>query len=77
MVIGVEDDATTPTDHAVRLYDAAHGPKILIMQRNTSHYAAYDKYWEQVTPRMVEWFVQYVGPGHDDPAHLDTTKARR
>jgi dipeptidyl aminopeptidase/acylaminoacyl peptidase len=60
MVIGVEDDATTPTDHAIRLYDAAKGPKSLIMQRNTSHYAAYDKYWEQVTPRMVEWFVTHV-----------------
>ncbi len=21
------------------------------MQRHTTHYAAYDKYWEQVTPR--------------------------
>jgi dipeptidyl aminopeptidase/acylaminoacyl peptidase len=60
LVIGVEDDATTPTDHAIRLYDAAKGPKSLIMQRNTSHYAAYDKYWEQVTPRMVEWFVRHV-----------------
>jgi dipeptidyl aminopeptidase/acylaminoacyl peptidase len=60
LVIGVEDDATTPTDHAIRLYDAAKGQKSLIMQRNTSHYAAYDKYWEQVTPRMVEWFVQHV-----------------
>jgi uncharacterized protein len=60
MVIGVEDDATTPTDHAIRLYQAARGPKSLIMQGNTSHYAAYDKYWEQVTPRMVEWFVRHV-----------------
>ena len=32
------------------------GPKQLVMQRHTTHYAAYDRYWEQVTPRIVEWF---------------------
>lgn len=62
MVVGVEGDATTPTDHAVRLYEAAKGPKALLMQRHTTHYAAYDRYWTQVTPRMVEWFKRYVRP---------------
>ncbi len=62
MVIGVEGDATTPTDHAVQLYEAARGPKTLIMQRHTTHYAAYDRYWEQVTPRMVGWFIEHVRP---------------
>jgi dipeptidyl aminopeptidase/acylaminoacyl peptidase len=77
LVIGVEGDATTPTDHAERLYAAARGPKELIIQRHTTHYAAYDKYWEQTTPRMVEWFCRYVrqqdmvihqSPGADAPA---------
>ncbi len=62
LVIGVEGDATTPTDHAERLYRAARGPKSLIIQRHTSHYAAYDQYWEQVTPRIVSWFRQHVRP---------------
>jgi uncharacterized protein len=61
LVIGVEKDATTPTDHAEALYHAAAGPKELIMQRHTTHYAAYDKYWEQTTPRIVEWFDTFVG----------------
>ncbi len=60
LVVGVEGDATTPTDHAVRLYEAALGPKSLIMQRHTTHYAAYDRYWTAVTPRMVEWLETYV-----------------
>jgi hypothetical protein len=60
LVIGVEGDATTPTDHAVALYDAAAGPKKLIMQRHTTHYAAYDKYWESVTPLIVDWFDRHV-----------------
>ncbi len=64
MVIGVEGDATTPTDHAERLYAAAQGPKELVMQRHTTHYAAYDRYWLEVTPRIVSWFSQHVRPAH-------------
>jgi uncharacterized protein len=60
MVIGVENDATTPTDHAVALYEAAQGPKELVMQRHTTHYAAYDRYWTQVTPRIVDWFDRHL-----------------
>lgn len=63
MVIGVEDDATTPTDHAIALYEAAQGPRQLVMQRKTSHYAAYDQYWETVTPMIVEWFDRYLVSG--------------
>jgi dipeptidyl aminopeptidase/acylaminoacyl peptidase len=63
MVIAVENDATTPTDHAVAIYEAAKGPRRLVMQRHTSHYAAYDKYWETVTPRIVEWFDRYLVAG--------------
>jgi uncharacterized protein len=87
LVIGVEGDATTPTDHAERLYRAARGPKSLIMQRHTTHYAAYDQYWEQVTPRIVSWFEEYVRPaglvlraaGHGaartaDMAHTETVE---
>jgi dipeptidyl aminopeptidase/acylaminoacyl peptidase len=63
MVIAVEGDATTPTDHAERIFDAAAGPRQLIMQRHTTHYAAYDKYWQQVTPRIVDWFDRYLRSG--------------
>ncbi|GLI27452.1 hypothetical protein ARHIZOSPH14_16940 [Agromyces rhizosphaerae] len=62
LVIGVEGDATTPTDHAERLYEAAQGPKQLIMQRHTTHYAAYDRYWTQTTPRIVDWLDRHVQP---------------
>jgi dipeptidyl aminopeptidase/acylaminoacyl peptidase len=62
LVIGVEGDATTPTDHAEALYTAASGPKELIIQRHTTHYAAYDQYWEQTTPRIVEWLDTHVQP---------------
>ena len=60
LVIGVADDAMTPTDHAERLFDAARPPKRLIMQRNTTHYAAYKRYGPQVIPLMVEWLEAHV-----------------
>ncbi len=63
LVIGVEGDATTPTDHAVALYEAARGPRCLVMQRHTTHYAAYDRYWETVTPLIVDWFRTHVRGG--------------
>lgn len=63
LVIAVEGDATTPTDHAIAIYEAAQGPRQLVMQRHTTHYAAYDQYWESVTPRIVSWFEQYLVNG--------------
>jgi dipeptidyl aminopeptidase/acylaminoacyl peptidase len=60
LVIGVEDDAVTPTDHALRLYEAAAGPRRLILQRKTTHYAAYDRYWSAVTPEIVGWFQRHL-----------------
>ncbi len=64
MIIGVEDDAVTPTDHAVALYEAAKGPKELIMQRHTTHYAAYARYGHIVAPRIVEFFDRWVKNGN-------------
>lgn len=63
LVVAVEGDATTPTDHAVAIYEAARGPRKLIMQRHTTHYAAYDQNWELVTEAIVDWFDRYVTNG--------------
>lgn len=64
LVIAVENDATTPTDHAVALYEAAAGPKRLLIQRNTGHYEAYQKYADLVIPEMVAWCQTYLrSPG--------------
>ncbi len=63
LVVAVEGDATTPTDHAVAIYEAARGPRKLIMQRHTTHYAAYDQNWEFVTEAIVDWFDRYVTNG--------------
>lgn len=59
-VVAVENDATTPTDHAVAIYEAARGPKRLMVQRNSSHYTAYGQYADVVIPEMVGWFDQHL-----------------
>jgi uncharacterized protein len=33
------------------------------MQRHTTHYAAYDRYWTTVTPLIVDWFDEHVRGG--------------
>ncbi len=60
MVIGVADDAVTPTDHAERLFAAAPSPKKLVIQRNTTHYEAYKQYAGEVIPMMVDWLRTLV-----------------
>jgi dipeptidyl aminopeptidase/acylaminoacyl peptidase len=76
LVIAVENDTATPTDHAVAIYEAAAGPKKLILQRNTSHYAAYTKYADVVIPEMVAWFRQHLR-GLDDIVTVEHHPAQR
>ena len=61
MVVAVEDDAVTPTDHAVQLYEAARVPKRLVLQRGTTHYAADKQYSLEVIPLMVQWLTADLG----------------
>lgn len=72
LIIGVEDDAVTPTDHATDLYKAAGMPKKLIMQRDTTHYEAYKQFGDIVIPQIVEWFETSLHHGVVD-VHEATT----
>lgn len=63
MLIAVENDATTPEDHAWALYERAGRPKRLVIQRHTTHYAAYAQYRDIVTPLIVDWFRRYLVSG--------------
>jgi uncharacterized protein len=60
MIVGVEDDDVTPTDHARRLFEAAGHPKRLVLQRGTTHYRAYADHRHAVLPMMVRWFERHV-----------------
>lgn len=61
MIVAVENDLVTPTDHAEALFEAAPAPKKLVMQHNTTHYAAYQQYGQEVIPMMVAWFERHIG----------------
>jgi uncharacterized protein len=61
LVIAVEDDPVTPTDHAMQLYERAGAPKKLIVQRHTTHYAAYGQYGDEIVPEIVGWFSEHLG----------------
>jgi dipeptidyl aminopeptidase/acylaminoacyl peptidase len=63
MLICVENDATTPEDHAYALYERARPPKRLVVQTGTTHYAAYAQYRDVVNPLIVEWFGRYLVNG--------------
>lgn len=63
MLICVENDATTPEDHAYALYERARGPKRLVVQTGTTHYAAYAQYRDLVNPLIVEWFQTHLVSG--------------
>ena len=63
MIIAVEGDAVTPTDHAIALYEAAASPKRLVLQGDTTHYAAYKQYGARVIPEIVAWFNEYLKSG--------------
>ncbi len=63
MFICVENDETTPEDHAYALYQRAGAPKRLVVQTHTTHYAAYEQYGDIVARLIVEWFDRYLRTG--------------
>lgn len=76
MLICVENDATTPEDHAYSMYERAGPPKRLVVQTGTTHYGAYAQYRDMVNPLIVEWFEDHLRSGevlvHEqrDPAEV-------
>jgi hypothetical protein len=80
MVVAVDEDVVTPTDHATALYEAASSPKRLVLQHGTTHYAAYTQYAAEVIPLMVDWLrALVVDDGHvsgEDVRHVGQVAVR-
>ena len=60
LFIATEGDAVTPEDQTFRMYEKAGQPKKLILQKETSHYNAYDQYFNLVTPQIIDWYNRYL-----------------
>ena len=74
LIVAVDNDPVTPTDHAQELYERAGPPKKLIIQRHTTHYAAYRQYGETIIPQMVDWLRTGLGEAHIRVAQLINDK---
>jgi pimeloyl-ACP methyl ester carboxylesterase len=81
MFICVEHDATTPEDHSFALYEKAGGPKRLVVQTGTTHYASYAQYRDIVAPLIAEWFECHLRSGevrvHEGAAEASVTYLSR
>ncbi len=60
LFIGVENDAVTPEEQMVRMYQKAGEPKKLIMLKETSHYANYGVYFDEVSTAALDWYDRYL-----------------
>jgi len=60
LFISTEHDAVTPEDQTFRLYEKAGQPKKFILQKETSHYAAYGDCFDAVTPQIIDWYDRHL-----------------
>ena len=60
LLITVEDDAVTPDDQAVMLYEAAYEPKKLVRQYGTTHYESYTQNFERLSQEFVDWYREHL-----------------
>jgi len=60
LFIAVENDAVTPEEQTVRLYERAGEPKKLIMLRQTTHYGVYKDYFDDVAQAVISWYDRYL-----------------
>jgi len=60
LFITVENDAVTPEEQTVRLYERAGEPKKLVMLKQTTHYGVYNDYFDEVAGAVVDWYDRYL-----------------
>ncbi len=60
LFIAVENDAVTPEEQSVRLYEKAGEPKRLILFRQTTHYGIYNDYFNDVAAAVVNFYNSYL-----------------
>jgi dipeptidyl aminopeptidase/acylaminoacyl peptidase len=66
LVIGAELDRTVPIEHSRMLYDAATGPKKLVVLRGAGHSEVHGARLEQVIDIGLDWFATHLAPLVED-----------
>ncbi len=60
LFIAVENDAVTPEEQSVRLYERAGEPKKLVLYKQTTHYGIYNDYFNDVAANVVDWYNRHL-----------------
>ena len=60
LFIAVENDAVTPEEQSIRLYERAGEPKKLVLYRQTTHYGIYNDYFNDVAANVVDWYNRHL-----------------
>ncbi len=60
LFIAVENDAVTPEEQSIRLFERAGEPKKLIIFRQTTHYGIYNDYFDDVAGAVVDWYNRHL-----------------
>jgi uncharacterized protein len=60
LFIAVENDAVTPEEQSIRLYDKAGEPKKLVLYRQTTHYGIYNDYFDDVAANVIDWYNRHL-----------------
>ncbi|HEU4342118.1 MAG TPA: alpha/beta hydrolase [Candidatus Binatia bacterium] len=60
LFIAVENDAVTPEEQSIRLYEKAGEPKKLVLYRQTTHYGIYNDYFDDVAGNVIDWYNRHL-----------------
>jgi alpha/beta superfamily hydrolase len=60
LFIAVENDAVTPEEQSLRLYEKAGEPKKLILYKQTTHYGIYNDYFDDVAANVIDWYKRHL-----------------
>lgn len=66
LIIGIEEDAVTPLEHARSLFAAVgRPPRQLAILRGAAHYAADSMFFKSTSRLAVEWAHRFLKPRHE------------
>jgi len=60
LFLAVENDAVTPEEQSVRLYEKAGEPKKLVLFKGTTHYGVYNDYFDEIAAAVVDFYNRYL-----------------
>jgi len=60
LFVTVENDAVTPEQQSITLYEKAGEPKKLVIFRQTTHYGIYNDYFNEVAANVVDWYNRHL-----------------